>query len=62
MKLDQVDPVGLQTLQAAADALEQGIGPPILGIRSFGVPALREEVKFIPPRRHAWPISSSLCR
>ncbi len=52
MKLDQVDPVGLQALQAALDALEQGIRPPILGIRSFGVPALCEEVKLIAPRPH----------
>ena len=43
MKLNQVDAVGAQPLEAAADALEQRVGPPVLGVGPFGVPALGEQ-------------------
>ena len=51
MELDQVDAVGLQPLEAAPDALEQRIGPPVFLVRPFGVTAFGEEVELLPPRR-----------
>ncbi len=50
MKLDQVDAVGLEPLEAAPDALEQGIGPPVFLVRPFGVTAFGEEAELLPPR------------
>ena len=52
MKLYQVDAVGLQSREAASDALEQRIGPPILGVRAFRVAALREEIELAAARCH----------
>ena len=52
MEMDQIDPIGLQPLQAALDALEQRLGPPVGHARLFGMPALGEQMKFVAPPRH----------
>jgi hypothetical protein len=49
MEMDQVDPLGLQPQQAADDAVEQRLLPPVSDARVLRMAALRKQKITVPP-------------